>query len=152
MITGYKNMLTELQPSYWSNLNSHTHKTHHWSVLNRFFFTVYFPTIHFKNHPSFYILTKYGRTPLLRSCNLHFPIICNIFFRSLQFPNIHNVCNIHNHLPWFHISKISNLPQFSSVEHLQREKFWHKMASTDIVSTYFYMFCHVLPSVGQPSS
>jgi hypothetical protein len=74
--------------------------------------------------------SMYIRIPLLHSCNLHFPLISNIFsgpfifpilimyFYSFMFPKFQTFCNL-------------------CLECIQKEQFWHKAASTDklLVST-----------------
>jgi hypothetical protein len=61
------------------------------------------------------------------------------FFRSLQFPYIHNA---------LFTLKISNFPQFTPLEHLQWEQFQYKIVSAERlhVSTCFvtHYYCHLL--------
>jgi hypothetical protein len=70
---------------------------------------------------------------------------------QLFFPGRFNVPMFLMHcVPQFCISKISNFLQFSSLERLQREQFWYKMASGErlLISTCFvvYYYHHLLVS------
>jgi hypothetical protein len=94
-----------------------------------------------------------SRTPLL-----HFPTIFNFFFRSLQVLYVHNALFTSILCFWNFISPIiyiirvltegtvltkwrllRELPRFNSLVSLQRQQFWHKMASVErlFVSTCF---------------
>jgi hypothetical protein len=63
----------------------------------------------------YFVFVPYSRTPLLRSSNLCFPIICNIFSCPFNFPTFLMYC-----LPQIYVSEISNFPWFTSLRLLQK--------------------------------
>jgi hypothetical protein len=72
-----------------------------------------------------------------------FPSFATFYFTFLQFPHIHKLL-----FTSIYISEISNFPWLTSLECLQREQLWCKMASAErlLVSTCFvtYYYCHPL--------
>jgi hypothetical protein len=116
--------------------------------------------------------THYSRTLLLCSYNLRFLITGNIFSGPFSFHTFIMHC-----LPLFYVSEISNFQRGTSLECLEKEQFWHKVASAERTSAIYIFwaftertvltqngacweiacickFCHILlsPSVGQQSS
>jgi hypothetical protein len=86
---------------------------------------------------------NYSRTPPLRSHNLQ-----HFLSGPFSFP----IFILHS-LPRFYVSKISNSPQFTYLECLQREQFWHKMVSAERspVSTCFVTYYYHCLLVSHPT-
>jgi hypothetical protein len=64
-----------------------------------------------------------------------FPSFATFLSGPFSFPTFIMYC-----LPRFYVLKISNFAWFTSLDHLQREQFWHKRASTERMLVYTFFF------------